>query len=136
MTAEAYVISDLHLGSGPGDALEDFFADEQLATFVVAMQPAETTLVINGDFVDFAQIEPLDPSTLPDGLLWDEDTSLLKLEKALSRSSRGLLRAGRLRDRGWVSDRGYRGRQPRSGLRLAQGAGATSRGAPTTPTAG
>ena len=34
--------------------------------------------------VDFAQIEPLDPSTLPDGLLWDQDTSLLKLEKALA----------------------------------------------------
>ena len=84
MTPEAYVISDLHVGSGAGDALEDFFADEQLAAFVGAMRPAETTLVINGDFVDFAQIEPLDVSTLPDGLLWDEDTSLLKLEKALS----------------------------------------------------
>ena len=83
-TAETYVISDLHVGSGAGDPLEDFFADDQLTAFVGAMHAATTTLVINGDFVDFAQIEPLDASVLPPGLIWDEDTSLLKLDKALA----------------------------------------------------
>lgn len=79
----AYVISDLHLGAGPDDALEDFVADHYLCDFVDSMAATGTTLIINGDFVDFAQIEPLDPLVLPSGLLWDEPTSVLKLESAM-----------------------------------------------------
>ena len=83
MSEEAYVVSDLHVGSGESDPLDDFLDDELFAEFVRAHARSDVTLVINGDFVDFAQIEPLDVSTVPADRLWDEDVSVQKLESAV-----------------------------------------------------
>jgi UDP-2,3-diacylglucosamine pyrophosphatase LpxH len=77
-----FVISDLHLGAGPKDDLEDFHYDELLATWLAELEPEKPTVVINGDFIDFAQIPPLDVPKDRE-LLWDEATSLVKLEVAL-----------------------------------------------------
>jgi UDP-2,3-diacylglucosamine pyrophosphatase LpxH len=53
------VISDIHIGSGP---LDDFDAEleQALIAFLdrLAVDPEPTELVINGDFLDFAQAEP------------------------------------------------------------------------------
>lgn len=81
---EVYAISDLHLGAGAGDDLEDFHADELLATWLRELSPSAPTLIINGDFIDFLQIAPFDVSRMPRALLWDEETSLAKLEAAIA----------------------------------------------------
>jgi UDP-2,3-diacylglucosamine pyrophosphatase LpxH len=83
LTRQAYVISDLHLGAGDAEPrLEDFFQDAQFASFLEGIASPETTLYINGDFIDFPQIPPYDVSQ-EDDLLWTEETSLAKLELAL-----------------------------------------------------
>jgi UDP-2,3-diacylglucosamine pyrophosphatase LpxH len=101
---QAYVLSDLHIGAGHGDPLEDFTSDDQLADFLDEIAGPETTLVINGDFVDFARIEPLSVRGLPSDLLWDDAASVAKLQTALNGHtttfgaiSRFLDRGGRLR---------------------------------------
>lgn len=81
---EVYAISDLHLGAGAGDDLEDFHADELLATWLRELSPSAPTLIINGDFIDFLQIAPFDVSRMPRALLWDEETSLAKVEAAIA----------------------------------------------------
>ena len=50
-----------------------------------ALSPARSRswFPINGDFVDFAQIEPLSVEGLPSWLLWDETASLTKLEASM-----------------------------------------------------
>ena len=56
-----YVISDLHIGGGEADQqLEDFFQDDALVAFIDGARGPGATLVINGDFIDFAQIPPYD----------------------------------------------------------------------------
>jgi len=102
MGERAFVIGDLHLGAGPGDPLEDFFDDDELARFAERIAGAETTLVLNGDVIDFAQIPPFDVPK-PAHLLWDEAASLVKLEAALAGHraafagvARFLARGGRL----------------------------------------
>jgi UDP-2,3-diacylglucosamine pyrophosphatase LpxH len=74
----------LHLGHGSEDPkLEDFKQDAEFRCFVDAIAEPDTTLIINGDFVDFAQIPPYDVPP-PSHLLWTEDASLKKLEAALT----------------------------------------------------
>ena len=52
------IVSDLHLGAEP--ALDDFIADEEFADFLSyhAAQWPELHLVINGDWIDYLQIDP------------------------------------------------------------------------------
>ncbi len=83
MTERAYVVGDLHLGAGPGDALEDFFDDDVFARFCERIAGPETTLLLNGDIIDFAQIAPFDVPK-PAYLLWPESASMVKLEAALA----------------------------------------------------
>jgi UDP-2,3-diacylglucosamine pyrophosphatase LpxH len=84
MTEQAYVTSDLHIGCGGVDPhLEDFFQDTEFARFVDSIAAPGTTLFINGDFIDFAQIPPYDVPG-PNHLLWHEDASVEKLEHALA----------------------------------------------------
>jgi UDP-2,3-diacylglucosamine pyrophosphatase LpxH len=83
MDKQAFIISDLHIGGGAADAnLEDFDQDESFVGFVDAIAGADTTLIVNGDFIDFIQIPPY---TVPQPchLLWTEQQSLQKLETAL-----------------------------------------------------
>lgn len=81
---EAYVVSDLHLGGGDTEpTLEDFDQDDALAAFIGRISRPGVTLFINGDFIDFPQIPPYDVGPA-DHLLWDEATSLHKLETALA----------------------------------------------------
>jgi UDP-2,3-diacylglucosamine pyrophosphatase LpxH len=83
MTEQAYVTSDLHIGCGEVDPrLEDFFQDTEFARFVDSIAAPGTTLFINGDFIDFAQIPPYDLPG-PNHLLWHEDASVEKLDHAL-----------------------------------------------------
>lgn len=77
-----YVTSDLHLGGGVDDDLEDFHQDEAFAAWVGSLDGPATTLVLNGDIIDFAQIPPFDLPGLPSNLLWDEATSLVKFGTA------------------------------------------------------
>ena len=52
------IVSDLHLGAEP--ALDDFIADEEFADFLkhhASLWP-ELHLVINGDWIDYLQIDP------------------------------------------------------------------------------
>ena len=89
------VISDLHVGSGPLDDC-DAVLESALVEFLAAVSDdaTPTTLVINGDFLDFAQAEPWKSkdleSTTADGripLCFTEEQSLEKF--------RGIVRAHR-----------------------------------------
>jgi UDP-2,3-diacylglucosamine pyrophosphatase LpxH len=83
MTPRAYVVGDLHLGAGDDDPLEDFRDDHIFARFCERIANPDTTLILNGDIVDFAQIGPFDvPETAH--LLWTEGESLRKLDTALA----------------------------------------------------
>jgi UDP-2,3-diacylglucosamine pyrophosphatase LpxH len=83
MSEHAYVISDLHIGCGDVDPnLEDFYQDTEFVRFVDSIAAPDTTLFINGDFIDFAQIPPYEVPE-PNHLLWHEDASVAKLELAL-----------------------------------------------------
>jgi UDP-2,3-diacylglucosamine pyrophosphatase LpxH len=80
--AEAFVVSDLHLGAGDADPeLEDFDQDDKFAEFVAQIAGPGVTLFINGDFIDFAQIPPYEVPT-PHHLLWAEAASLVKVQRA------------------------------------------------------
>ncbi|HVV85796.1 MAG TPA: metallophosphoesterase [Kofleriaceae bacterium] len=83
MSERAYVIGDLHLGAGNDDPLEDFRDDDVFARFCERIAGPETTLLLNGDIVDFAQIAPFE---VPKAayLLWPEPASMQKLETALA----------------------------------------------------
>jgi UDP-2,3-diacylglucosamine pyrophosphatase LpxH len=81
MTARGYVVGDLHLGCR--DELEDFEQDDEFARFCERIAGPETTLMLNGDIIDFAQIPPFDVPR-PAYLLWNEAASLVKLEAALA----------------------------------------------------
>ena len=103
MTERAYVVGDLHLGAGQGDPLEDFRDDDAFARFCERIAGPETTLLLNGDIIDFAQIAPFDVPR-PAYLLWPESASMIKLETALAAHAdffgglRALLaRGGRIR---------------------------------------
>jgi UDP-2,3-diacylglucosamine pyrophosphatase LpxH len=79
---QAFVISDLHIGGGNADLpLEDFYQDSQFTQFLETIADCEAELIINGDFIDFAQIPPYTVPK-PRELLWREIDSLQKLEYA------------------------------------------------------
>lgn len=100
MTEQAFVTSDLHIGSGEVDPqLEDFFQDTEFVRFVDSIAQPDTTLFINGDFIDFAQIPPYDVAE-PNHLLWHEDASVEKLELALKAHAGCFEALGRLLSRG------------------------------------
>jgi UDP-2,3-diacylglucosamine pyrophosphatase LpxH len=93
------VISDIHVGSGP---LDDCDAELEggLASFLrdIAASSEPTTLVINGDFLDFAQAEPWQSKELEsataDGvpLCFTEEQSVEKL-KGIVRAHRPIFEA-------------------------------------------
>lgn len=86
MQPELYVISDLHLCDG--GSVEDFLPDDDaaLAAFLdeISQSPA-ASLIINGDFMDFVQVQP------DGGRHWfdeqldaSEEQSLRKLEEIMA----------------------------------------------------
>jgi UDP-2,3-diacylglucosamine pyrophosphatase LpxH len=80
----AWVVSDLHVGAGGDDPLEDFHDDALFADWVDERAGARdrSTIVLNGDVVDFLQIDvPPAGDPLPDHYLWDEATSVAKLQR-------------------------------------------------------
>jgi UDP-2,3-diacylglucosamine pyrophosphatase LpxH len=81
----AWVVSDLHLGAGGHDILEDFHDDAALADWIGERADARSTIVLNGDIIDFLQIEVPEGTAagepLPDEYLWDEATSVAKLRR-------------------------------------------------------
>jgi UDP-2,3-diacylglucosamine pyrophosphatase LpxH len=83
---QAYVISDLHIGGATDKELGDFHQDLEFVQFLEAIEGPNTTLIINGDFIDFAQIPPYEvpryQGSQPCYLLWTEQASLQKLEAA------------------------------------------------------
>jgi UDP-2,3-diacylglucosamine pyrophosphatase LpxH len=83
MSVRGYVVGDLHFGAGPSDPLEDFQDDDIFAKFCERISGPETTLILNGDIIDFAQIQPFEVPK-PAHLLWTEQASLAKLETALN----------------------------------------------------
>jgi UDP-2,3-diacylglucosamine pyrophosphatase LpxH len=83
-----YVVSDLHLGMGRWHPLEDFTSDDAFRALLdqITMEGGDE-LIINGDWIDFPQLEPLD--CYPNDKLfsldghrlgWTEEDSLRKLE--------------------------------------------------------
>ena len=83
MKKEAFVVSDLHLGAGAIEPrLEDFDQDDHLAGFVDRIARPGVTIFINGDFLDLPQIPPYDLGPA-DHLLWDEASSIRKVESAI-----------------------------------------------------
>jgi UDP-2,3-diacylglucosamine pyrophosphatase LpxH len=80
-----YVISDLHIGAAKeSQGLDSFTQDDAFVHFVEEITAPGTTLFINGDFVDFAQIPPYDHPDQPSYLLWTEAVSCKKLTGALA----------------------------------------------------
>lgn len=81
---ELYIISDLHLCDG--GPCEDFRSDDERALvsflFHVSRRPA-ASLIINGDFIDFVQIQPRPRMWYDARLGPSEAESLEKLELAL-----------------------------------------------------
>lgn len=81
---ELYIISDLHLCDG--GPLEDFRPEDERALvaflFRISRLPA-ATLIINGDFIDFVQIQPRPQMWYNATLGSTEDESLEKLELAV-----------------------------------------------------
>jgi UDP-2,3-diacylglucosamine pyrophosphatase LpxH len=60
MQKEEYIIvSDLHLCEGVDSPNEDFYYDKEFAAFLKHHSKKNTTLIINGDFVDFLQVTNL-----------------------------------------------------------------------------
>jgi UDP-2,3-diacylglucosamine pyrophosphatase LpxH len=83
-TRQCFVTSDLHLGNGiAGDPLEDFWQDEAFAAWVADLGEG-TTLVLNGDVIECAQLEPLDVTGVPNFLLWDSAASVAKVTAAIA----------------------------------------------------
>src|SRR4051794_9548188 len=80
--SDTWVISDIHMGGGAKDGLEDFRTDASLISFVGGLGRGDT-LVLNGDIIDFAQAPPLvdrpNLASIPDNLLWTSDVSVAKL---------------------------------------------------------
>ncbi len=83
MAMTRYVVSDLHLGDG--SSLDDFDQDLSFQRFVALLgEKKKTELIINGDFLDFANLKLEDESTKPFSRLGNtEEESLKKLELIL-----------------------------------------------------
>ncbi len=80
MAVTRYVISDLHLGDG--SPLDEFDQDHSFQRFVALLgKKRKTELIINGDFLDFANLKLKEDSTKPFSRLGNtEEESLAKLE--------------------------------------------------------
>ncbi len=82
--SQLYIISDLHLCDG--SAVEDFRAEDEraLVSFLFRLsRSSPTTLIINGDFIDFVQIQPKPRMWLNASLDANEAESLEKLDAAI-----------------------------------------------------
>ncbi|HVS81403.1 MAG TPA: metallophosphoesterase [Pyrinomonadaceae bacterium] len=85
-----FVISDLHLGmgrrpDGEWHPLEDFKSDASFKKFLDSIEAEADELIINGDWIDFTQLEPFayHPglfSAEGHRLGWTQEESLAKLE--------------------------------------------------------
>lgn len=98
MAEDAFVIGDLHLGAGESDPLEDFRQDREFVAFIDGLRGPGQTVVINGDFVDFAQIAPFDVPK-PRYLLWGEASSVQKIGIAIKEHAACFEALGRFADR-------------------------------------
>lgn len=81
--SDLYIISDLHLCDGT--ALDDFQPDDErsLVSLLFGLsRDSRTMLIINGDFIDFVQIQPRPSMWHGPTLDASEDESLEKLEHA------------------------------------------------------
>jgi|GEM_PF-5770501 len=82
---ELYIISDVHLCDG--SRLEDFSAEDERALlsflFHISRRPS-ASLIINGDFIDFVQIQPRPRMWFNNALDASEAESLEKLEHAMN----------------------------------------------------
>lgn len=98
-TNSIVVISDLHVGSGPLDDCDEEL-ESNLVSFInqLCSKVTAVELVINGDFLDFAQAAPWAGSELesesPDGvpLCFTEEQSIAKLE-AITREHKPIFKA-------------------------------------------
>src|SRR6185503_9955270 len=86
-TPRVAVISDIHIGAGPLDDCDAELEDGLVSFFdKLGAEREPVELVINGDFLDFAQAPPASGRELhassPDGtpLCFTEAQSLVKLE--------------------------------------------------------
>lgn len=85
------IVSDLHLGGGAADPGDDHvYQNAEFSTFIQEQkntkegQSGDIELIINGDFLEFAQVRP-DVYTLGSSKYWcSVDESLQKLEAILS----------------------------------------------------
>lgn len=88
-----YVVSDLHLSMGKVNGklhpLEDFDSDAQFGKFLDIVSGNNGQLIINGDWVDFLQLEPLpfvgsrqNQEGIPLG--WNASEALVRLETCLT----------------------------------------------------
>ncbi len=83
------VVSDLHIGADP--ELDDFYSDAEFADFLAyhAARAPRVHLVINGDMLDFLQIDPRGARRVErdeGSPLWlSEDEAVEALEQAVSR---------------------------------------------------
>ena len=83
------VISDLHVGDPVDDRLDDFDRDEEFVHLLSDVIPQEVgwpvTLIINGDFIDFAQVLPeLGRHSAGDRFGVTDDRSLLKIQRVIN----------------------------------------------------
>ena len=83
MALARYVVSDLHVGDA--SPLDDFTQDHDFKRFVGLLgQRKKAELIINGDFLDFANLKLEDDSTRPFSRLGNtEEESLAKLERII-----------------------------------------------------
>ncbi len=87
-TRQLYIISDLHLCDG--SRVEDFRSDDEraLVSFLFRLgRLPNPTLIINGDFIDFVQIQPGPQMWLDAKLDATEADSLAKLDAAFQAHS-------------------------------------------------
>lgn len=82
------VISDLHIGEGRGNKLDQFLWDEDFERFLSGILPQSgppVSLVINGDFVDFPQVLPQQQNhRLGDRVGASEDESVARMQAVLA----------------------------------------------------
>jgi hypothetical protein len=88
MHPNVVMISDLHVGDPINDRLEDFNRDEDFERLLLEVIPRRTgwpaTLIIGGDFIDFAQVLPnLGRHSYGDRFGVTEDESVTKIERVI-----------------------------------------------------
>lgn len=99
------VVSDLHIGDASSPATDQFDADETFARLLGEELPARadepTTLVLNGDFLDFTQVLPTCWRTAADRALGTtQEESVEKLERIIAGHPRVFIALAEFLDRG------------------------------------